>query len=143
MAHLTTLNLHILQQTYSKSSWALPINKYELVKFFPSLFFIEFVVSIFETIINFILKNFMNVLFNWKYIFNIFKNGFLVLCIVYTIFTNVTNLCNTFSIFYDYLNFCYFTFLGSINFSVGNFISSTLYFTKSVIYLRNITVFTK
>ena len=70
-------------------------------------------------------------------------NEFLVLCIVYTIFTNVTNLCNIFSIFYDYLNFCYFTIFGSIKFSVENFITITLYFTKSVIYLRDIMVSTK
>ena len=67
----------------------------------------------------------------------------MVLCIVYTIFTNVTNLCNIFSIFYDYLNFCYFTIFGSIKFSVENFITITLYFTKSVIYLRDIMVSTK
>ena len=58
-------------------------------------------------------------------------------------FTNATNLCNIFLIFYDYLNFCYFTIFGSIKFSVENFITSTLYFTKSVIYLRDITVSTK
>ena len=130
-------------KTCSKSSWGLPINKCNLVKFFPSLFFIKFLVSIFKTIIDFILRNFINVLLNCKYIFNIFKNEFLVLCIVYTIFTNVTNLCNIFSIFYDYLNFCYFTIFGSIKFSVENFITSTLYFTKSVIYLRDIMVSTK
>ena len=50
---------------------------------------------------------------------------------------------NTFSIFYDYLNFCYFTIFGSIKFSVKKFITSTLYFTKSVIYLRDITVSAK
>ena len=130
-------------KTCSKSSWALPINKYNLVKFFPSLFFIKFLVSIFKTIINFILRNFINVLLNCKYIFNIFKNEFLVLCIVYTIFTNVTNPCNIILIFYDYLSFCYFTNFGSLKFSHENFITSTLYFTKSVIYLRDITVSTK
>ena len=135
--------VYLITKTYSKSSWALPINKYDLVKFFRSLFFIKFLLSFFETIINFMLRNFINVLLNCKYIFNIFKNEFLVLCIAYTIFTNVTNLCNTFSIFYDYLNFCFFTIFGSINFSVENFITSTLYFTKSVIYLRDITVSTK
>ena len=86
-------------KTCSKSSWALPINKYNLVKFFLSLFFIKFLASIFKTIINFILRNFINVLLNCKYIFNIFKNEFLVLCIVNTIFTNVTNPCNIFLIF--------------------------------------------
>ena len=91
-------------------------------------------------ITDFILRNFINVLPNCKYVFNIFKNEFLVLCIVPTIFTNVTNLCNIFLIFYDYLNFCYFTIFGSIKFEVENFITSTLYFTKSVIYLRDITV---
>ena len=70
-------------------------------------------------------------------------NEFLVLCIVYTIFTNVTNLCNIFSVFYDYLNFCYFTIFGSIKFSIENVITSTLYFTKLVIYLRDIMVSTK
>ena len=74
---------------------------------------------------------------------NIFKNEFLVLCIVYIIFTNVTNLCNIFAIFYDYINFCYFTIFGSLKFSVENFITSTLYFTTSVIYLRDIMVSTK
>ena len=58
-------------------------------------------------------------------------------------FTNVTNLCNIFSIFHNDLNFCYFTIFGSVKFSVENVISSTLYFTKSVIYLRDITVSTK
>ena len=67
----------------------------------------------------------------------------MVLCIVYAIFTNVTDLCNIFSIFYDYLNFCYFAIFGSITFSVENFKTSTLYFTKPVIYLRDIAVSTK
>ena len=70
-------------------------------------------------------------------------NKFLVLCTVYTIFTTVTNLCNIFLIFHDYLNFCYFTIFGSIKFAVESFINSTLYFTKSVIYLKDITVSTK
>ena len=61
LAHLTT-------KTYSKSSSALPINKHDLVKFFPSLFFIKFLVSIFKLIINFILTNFIDVLLNCKYI---------------------------------------------------------------------------
>ena len=39
-------------KTCCKSSWALPINKYNLVKFFPSLFFIKFLVS--KTIIPFL-----------------------------------------------------------------------------------------
>ena len=104
LANLTIKN-------YSKSSWVLPINKYDLVNFFPSLFFIKFLVSIFKTIIDFILRNFINVFLNCKYIFNIFKNEFLVLCIVYTIFTNVTNLCNIFLIFYDYLDFFILLFL--------------------------------
>ena len=64
-------------KTCSKSSWALPINKYNSVKFFHSPFLIfKFLVSIFKTIINFILRNFINVLLNCKYIFNIFKNEF-------------------------------------------------------------------
>ena len=79
----------------------------------------------------------MYILLNCQYIFNIFKNEFLILCIAYTIFSNVTNLCKTFLIFYDYLNFCDFTIFGSINFSVENFITSTLCFTKSTIYLRD------
>ena len=66
-----------------------------------------------------------------------------MLCIVYTVFTNVTNLCNIFLKFYDYLNFCYSTIFDSIKFAVENFMTSTLYFTKSVIYLRYITVSTK
>ena len=114
-------------KNYSKPSWVLPINKYDLVTFFPSLFFIKFLVSIFKTVIDFILRNFINVLLKCKYIYKI----------------NVSNLCNIFLIFYDYLNFCYFTIFGSIKFSVENFITSTLYFTKSVIYLRDITVSTK
>ena len=122
---------------------ALPINKYDLVKFYPSLFFIQVLVSTFKTIIDFILGNFINVLLNCKYIFNIFKNEFLILCIVYTSFTNITNLCNIFLIFYDYLNFCYFTTFGSIKFAVENLTASTIYFFKPVIYLTDITVSTK
>ena len=136
LAYLTIKNC-------SKSSWALPVNKYDFVKFFPSLFFIKFLVSIFKTIIDFILRNFINLLLSCKYIFNIFKNEFLVFCIVYTIFTTVTNLCNIFLILYDYLNFYYFTIFGFIRFEVENFITSTLYFTKSVIYLRDTMVSTK
>ena len=79
---------------------------------------------------------------NNKYVFNIFKNEFVVLCVVPTIFTNVTNLCNIFLIFYDYLNFCYFTIFGSVKFTVENFTTSTFYF-KLIIYLRVITVSTK
>ena len=110
---------------------------------FHSLFFIKILVSIFKTIIDFILRIFIKVFLNCEYIFNIFKNEFLVLCIVYTIFTSVTNLCNIFLIFYDYLNFCYFTIFGSVKFAVENFITSNLYFIKSVIYLRDIMVSTK
>ena len=36
---------------------ALPIKKYDLVKFYPSLFFIQVLVSTFKTIIDFILGN--------------------------------------------------------------------------------------
>ena len=110
---------------------------------FHSLFFIKILVSIFKTIIDFILRIFIKVFLNCEYIFNIFKNEFLVLCIVYTIFASVTNLCNIFLIFYDYLNFCYFTIFGSVKFAVENFITSNLYFIKSVIYLRDIMVSTK
>ena len=78
--------------------------------------------------IDFMLRNFNNAFLNCKYIFNIFKNEFLVLCIVSTIFTNFTNLCNIFLIFYDYLNLQLKT--------------STFCF-KSIIYLRNIMVSTK
>ena len=67
----------------------------------------------------------------------------MVLCIVYAIFTNVTNLCNTFLIFYDYPDFCYFTVFGSIKSAVDNFVTSAPYFIKSVIYLRAIKVSTK
>ena len=49
LANLTIKN-------YSKSSWVLPINKYDLVKFFSSLFFIKFPVFIFKMIIDFILR---------------------------------------------------------------------------------------
>ena len=73
-------------------------------------------------------------------IFNIFKNEFLVLYIVTTIFTTVINLCNIFLIFYNYLNFCYFTIFGSVKVAVENFITSVYYFTKLVIYLRDISV---
>ena len=59
---------------------------------FHSLFFIKILVSIFKTIIDFISRIFIKVFLNCEYIFNIFKNEFLVLCIVYTIFTSVTNL---------------------------------------------------
>ena len=52
LANLTIKN-------YSKSSWVLPINKYDLVKFFSSPFFIKFPVFIFKTIIDFILRNFI------------------------------------------------------------------------------------
>ena len=104
------LNLKwLINLSYSKFSWVLPINKYDIVKFFLSLFIIKFLVSIFKTIIGFILRNFINVFLNCKYISNILKNEFLILCIVYTILTNVTNSCIIFLIFYDYLNFCYFT----------------------------------
>ena len=54
LAYLTT-------KTYNKSQWALTINKYDFVKFFPSLFFIKVLVSIFKSIINFISRNFINV----------------------------------------------------------------------------------
>ena len=131
------------KHSYSKSSWVLPINKYDLVKFFPSPFFIKFLVSIFKTIIDFILRNFINAFLNCKYIFNIFKNEFLALCIVSRFFNNDANQCHIFLIFYDYLNFCYYTIFGSIKFAVENFITSTLYFTKSVNYFRDITVSTK
>ena len=67
----------------------------------------------------------------------------MVLCIVYAIFTNVINLWNIFLIFNDYLNFCYCTIFRSVKSAVKNFITSTLYFTKSVIYLGDITVSTK
>ena len=103
LAYLTIKN-------YSKFLWALPIKKYDIVKLFTNLFFIKFLVSIFKMIIDFILRNFINVLLNCKYIFNIFINEFLVLCIVYTIFTNVTKLCNIFLIFYNYLISFFFFF---------------------------------
>ena len=84
-----------------------------------------------------------NVFLNRKYIFNIFKNEFLVLCIATTIFTIVTNLYNICLIFYDYLNFCNFTGFISVKVTVENFIISFFYFTKSVIYLKDISVSTK
>ena len=115
---------------YNQSSSVLPINEYDFVKFFLDLFFIKFLVSIFIKIVDFILRNIINVLLNCEYILNIFNNEFLVLCIVYTIFTDVTNLCNAFSMFYDYLNFCYFTIFGSFKFAVKNFITNILYFTN-------------
>ena len=48
---------HLAIKTCSKSSWGLQINKHNLVKFFPGLFFIKFLVSIFKMIINFIFRN--------------------------------------------------------------------------------------
>ena len=63
-------------KTCSKSSWALPINKYNLVKFFSSLLSIKFLVSIFKTIINFVLRNFINVLLNCKYIYTFLRKIF-------------------------------------------------------------------
>ena len=93
--------------------------------------------------IDFVLRNFINAFLNCKYIFNIFKNEFLVLCIVTTTFINVTNLCNIFLLFYNSLNFSYFTIFGSVKVAVENFITSIYYFIKSVIYLRDITVSTK
>ena len=70
--------------------------------------------------------HYVNAFLNCKYVLNIFKNGVLVLCVVSTIVTNVTKLCNIFLIFYDYLNFCYFTSFGSIKFAVKNSITGTL-----------------
>ena len=67
IAYLTIKN-------YRKSSWTSPIKKYDLVKFFPCQFFIVFIVSIFKTIIDFILRNVINVLLNCKYVFNILMN---------------------------------------------------------------------
>ena len=67
IAYLTIKN-------YRKSSWTSPIKKYDLVKFFPCQFFIIFIVSIFKTIIDFILRNVINVLLNCKYVFNILMN---------------------------------------------------------------------
>ena len=84
------------KHSYRKSSWVLPVHKYDLVKFFPSPFFINFLVFIFKIAVDFMLRNFINAFLNCKYIFNIFKNEFLVLCTVTTIFTNVTNLYNRF-----------------------------------------------
>ena len=49
----------------------------------------------------------------------------------------------TYVIYYNYLNFCYFTIFGSVKVAAEKFISSVYYFTKSVIYLRDIKVFTK
>ena len=114
-----------------------------MVKFFSNLFFIKILVSNFKTIIDFILRNFINAFLNCKHIFNIFKNEFVVLCIIYTNFTDFTNRCNIFLIFYNYLIFCYFTIFGSFKFAVENFTTSTLYFTNSVIYSRDTTVSTK
>ena len=116
------------KHSYSKISWALPINKYDLITFFRSPFFIKLLVSIFKMIIYFMLRNYINPFFNYKYISNIFKNEFLVLCIVFTNLTNATNISDIFLIFYDYLNFCYFTLFGSVKFTVENFTANTFYF---------------
>ena len=61
----------------------------------------------------------------------------MVLCIVSTTFTNATNLCNVFLIFYDYLIFWEFNLFGAFTFAVANLTISTFYF-KTVIYLRGI-----
>ena len=66
----------------------------------------------------------------WHYVLFIL---FLLMALTYLIFL----------IFYDDLNFCSFTIFGSIKFAVEYFITRTLYFTKSVIYLRDIVVSTK
>ena len=63
--------------------------------------------------------------------------------VVSTIFTNVNNLCNIFLLFYDCLIFCCFTIFDSIKFVNENFITTTFYFSKPVIYLRGIAVSTK
>ena len=61
------------KHSYSKLLLVLPINKYDLIKFFPTPFFIKFLVSIFETIIDFMFRNVINTFLNYKYIFNIFN----------------------------------------------------------------------
>ena len=43
----------------SKSSWILPIIKYDLIVCFPGSFLIKFLVSIFKTMIDFMLRNFL------------------------------------------------------------------------------------
>ena len=50
-----------------------------------------------------------------------------------------------FLIFYNYLNFCYFTIFGSAKFAVENSITSIFYVPNfmSVIYLSDMTVSTK
>ena len=68
------------KNSYRKSSWVLPVNKYDLAEFFPSPFFIYFLVSIFKTPIDF---NFY--FLTVTYIFNIFKNEFLVSLILFLV----------------------------------------------------------
>ena len=87
------------------------------------------------------LRNFINAFLNCKYIFNTFKNEFWYYAL-FLLFFNVTNLCNIFLTFYNYLNFCYFTIFGSNKFTVETVTTSTFYF-KSIICLRDITVSTK
>ena len=78
-------------------------------------------------------RNFINAFIDCKYIFTIFKNDFLLLCIVTASFTNVNNLYNIFLIFYGFLNFCDFTSFGSVKVVIENFIISIFYFIKSLI----------
>ena len=76
------------------------------------------------------LRNFINTFLNCKYIFYIFKNEFLVLCIVTTVFINVINLCYiyiyiyVYMFFYDYLNFCCFTSFCAVKIAVESFMTS-------------------
>ena len=51
------------KHSYSKSSWVLPVSNY-LFKFFPSPFFINFLISIFKMTTDFMSRNFINAFLN-------------------------------------------------------------------------------
>ena len=172
LAYLTIKN-------YSKSWWVLPINKYDLVSFFPSLFFL---VSCLANTIFINVTNLHNgsrsiapeencpptpklTLSQTQTLTGEGGGNFpreqlsgcpptLKVTLTLTQTPTLTGgnfprgnrpdtLRKIFLKFYDYLNFCYFTIFGPIKFAVENFITSTLYFTASVIYLRDTTVSNK
>ena len=119
---LSFWNEKIEKHSYSKFSWVLSVNKYNLVNFFPSPFFINILVFIFKTTIDFMLTNLVDAFLNYKYISKIFENDILILCIITTIF-------NMFLIFYNYLKFCYCTNFGFVKVAGYNCITSIFYFT--------------
>ena len=99
--------------------------KISLTHIFPGPFFINFLVCIFKMAIDFMLRNFIMHFLILNIFLTFSRMIFLVLCIVTTIFTNATNLCNIFLIFYNHLNFCYFTIFDSVRVAVVNFITTS------------------